>query len=188
MDFLEYYLLSERRAPGSIKNWRDNYVYHTTPVTKQRNKVKIASLSAKDQLKFMPLDLKLKMKRAGKDIDIGDEKPGMPEMESHIFTLYYSASRPEGYDKFTSGKLTPATDDSSKAIEIEKSGLKVGVAHKVPLSSFKKYFDYDDNDWKSFPSDISDEEKFELIKFTDGDLYLVDFTVDGIEFILSNKE
>lgn len=187
MKFLEYYLFQEEPEISNTSDWREKYVYHRTPVTKQWKKVKVKSLPASEQWRYAPPDVKIQRKKAGHYVS-AQSVGGEPELTSkHIFDLYYSGNRKGGYNNFDNGKLVVATDDSAKAIEIEKSGQIVAVAHMVPLEAFKKFYSYEDEDWKDFPKDINDEQKFEMIEFTDNDVYLVDFTTykDQIEFSLS---
>jgi hypothetical protein len=197
MNFSEYYLiedcdkwyLNELNTPTDGA-WRSRYVWHTTP-TGQRNRIQVASMPANKQWKYAPLAVKLKLKKQGKDVNTDNPSIVKPSDETvRLFTLYYAGDRPESFDNFEEDKLVVATDDSNKAIEIEKLGHPIAVAKKVPLSAFKKYYDVDTKKWKNFPDDLEDENKFELIKFTDNDLYLVDFFghKDEIIFSLSDPD
>jgi len=186
MDFLEHYILTEEPGPQSdTSDWRQRMVWHRTK-TGQRNKVKVKSLPPEEQWKYAPLEVKLKRKKQGREFV---KEPKGPQEEKRVFTVYFSADRKGGVDEFEEGKLVVATDDSAKAIDIEKAGHKVGVAHAVPLEAFKKFYSYETGEWKPFPKDLDDEKKYELISFTDNDLYLVDmFTYkDSIETGLSDE-
>jgi hypothetical protein len=185
MDFLEHYLFTEASENG---DWRSSRrVWHTTP-TGRRTHVLIKSLPPSEQWRYAPVSVRLKHNE--KLAPTKTSTPMVPEKQNRLFTLYYSAKRQDGFDKFSENKLTVATDDSSKAIEIEEQGHKIAAAHNVPISAFKKYWDYETKSWKDFPKDLDDERKFELIKFTDNDVYLVDFfsNKDKIEFVMSSKE
>lgn len=185
MNFQFFYLLMEQRNPND--DWRQKYVWHKTS-TGQRNKVKVKSLPADEQWKYAPLEVK--MKRKQKDPHAQTELPKPKDPERKVFTLYYSADRPKGFDEFKKGMLVVVTDDSSKAIEIEKQGHKIAVAHQVPLDAIKKFWNYEKNDWENFPKEIEDDKKYELIKFSDNDVYLADFFKfkDEIDFQLSDPE
>lgn len=185
MNFQFFYLLTEQRNEND--DWRQKYVYHRTP-SGQRNKVKVKSLPSDEQWKYAPLEVK--MKRKQKDPHTKTDVPKPQTEEKRVFTFYYSADRPKSFDEFDEGKLVVATDDSAKAIEIEKAGHKVAVAHQVPLDAIKRFWNYEDKEWEKFPKGIEDEKKFELIKFSDNDVYLVDFAKykDQISFQLSDPE
>ena len=188
-DFKFFCLLTEKRNPGD--DWRQKTVWHRTK-TGLHHKIKVKSLPKQDQYRYAPMDVKLKHlgTKPGYKFETPPSTSPLQEPEKRLFILYYSADRPEGsFDKFTNGKLVMATDDSAKAIEIEKKGHKVAVAHSVPLEAFIKYWDYEKEDWISFPEDIEDEKKFELINWTDNnDVYLVDFFKykNQIQFHLSD--
>jgi hypothetical protein len=157
MDFKLHYILTEEPDISNKSDWRQRMVWHRTS-TGQRNKVKVKSLPPEEQWKYAPLDIKLKRKAQKKDIQV---EPKGPPVEKKVFNVYFDASARGGIKDFEEGKLVVSTDDSAKAIDIEENGHDVGVARAVPMEAFKYYYKYD-------------EEKFELIKFTDNDLYLVD--------------
>lgn len=189
-DFTFFYLLTEQPVPQvpntpTNDDWRQKMVWHRTS-SGQRNKVKVKSLPADEQWKYAPLEVKLKRKM--KDPHAQVEQPKQHDPNRLTLTFYYAADRPNGYDVFDKGKLVMVTDDSAKAIEIEKLGHKIAVAHQVPVEAVKKYYNYDKKSWDSFKKDMKEEEKYELIKFTDNDVYLVDFFgfKDGIDFQLSD--
>jgi len=186
MDFFDHYVLTEEPDLSNTSDWRQRLVWHRTP-TGQRNKVRVKSLPPEEQWKYAPMEIKIKRKQTGRDIP---REPKGPTKESRVFSIYFSADREGGFDEFTDGKLVVATDDSAKAIEIEKAGHQIAVAHAVPIDAFKKYYSYEEQKWIPFPKDLKDEKKFELIKFTDNDLYLVDlFTYkDQIDAGLSDHE
>ena len=164
-------LTEEPRNPND--DWRQKYVW--SPLTHRR--VKVKSLPKDLQWRFAPFEIRLK--RQQKIIGSQPAQQNIAQTvnpsTSRVFTVYYSASRANGFDKFDQDKLVMVTDDSKKAIEIGESGLKVGVAHNVPIEAFKKYYNYATKNWESFSKDMDDEEKFELIKWTDQDVYLCDF-------------
>jgi len=182
MNFQFFYLLTEQRNEND--DWRQRYIYHRTS-TGQRNKIKVKSLPADDQWKYAPLSVK--MKRKQKDPHAQTEIPKQ-KLERKVITLYYSADRPKTFDEFEEGKLVVSTDDSLKAMEIEKAGHEVAVAHQVPVEAIRKYWNYEKKDWESFPKDVDEKQKYELIKFADDDVYLVDFFKfkDQIDFQLSD--
>ena len=168
MNFEFFYMLTEVQNPD---DWRQKTIWHRTS-TGQRNKIKIKSLPKDDQWKYAPLEVKLK--RKGKDPQTQIAHPTYKKHQD-VFTVYYSADRPKAYDEFEDGKLVVVTDDSAKAIEIEKKGYTIAVAHKVPMEAIKKFWNYDKKDWESFDDKITDKEKYELVKFSDDDVYLADF-------------
>jgi hypothetical protein len=180
MNFKFFYLLTEQ----SPDDWRQKMVWHRTS-TGQRNKVKVKSLPPDEQWKYAPLEVK--MKRKQKDPHAQTEIP-KEKKQKRVFTVYYSADRPKGYDEFEEGKLVVVTDDSAKAIEIEKKGHEIAVAHQVPIDAIKKFWNYEDKKWQTFPEKISDDKKYELVKFSDDDVYLADFFKfkDEIDFQLSD--
>jgi len=184
MDFEFFYMLTERRNEND--DWRMRKIWHTTS-TGQRNKVRVKSLPANDQWKYAPLSVK--MRRAQEDSTINTETPSHPkDINRRLFKVYYSANRDKEFDKFYKGKLVVVTDDPSKAMDIEKKGHIVAIANQVPIDAFKKLWDYDKKSWVDFPKDITDEEKFELIRWTDNDVYLCDLFEykDGIDFKISS--
>lgn len=194
-DFAFFSLLIEKRNEND--DWRMRYVFHRT-ATGQRNKVRVKSLPKEQQWKYAPLEVKIKRQQrlgpdAGRkqDFNTPPSEPQVTKKPTRTFIVYYSADRPEGsYDKFTDGKLVMVTDDSAKAFDIEKQGHKVAVAHQVPIDAFKKYWNYEKKDWVSFPENMDNEKKFELINWTDNDVYLVDFFKFKyqIDFHLSDPE
>jgi len=181
MKFEFFYLLTEEADPD---DWRQKMVWHRTS-TGQRNKIKVKSLPKDEQWKYAPLEVKLKRKM--KDPHAQTEIP-QQKVERKVLTFYYSADRPNGYDKFEEGKLVVITDDSAKAIEIEKKGHSIAVAHQVPVEAIKRFWNYDTKEWESFPKDVSQDKKYELIKFSNNDVYLADFFKfkDQIDFQLSD--
>lgn len=188
-NFQFFYLLAEE-SRNENDDWRQRYVWHRTS-TGQRNKVKVKSLPKDEQWKYAPLEVKLKRQQkfgTKEKIDIPSSEPHITKDKRRIFTVYYSGDRPEGFDKFEEGKLVIGTDDSSKAMDIEQKGHKVAVAHGVPIDAFKKYYDYEKKEWINFSKDLDDEKKFELISWTDNDIYGIDFFnfKDQIDFQLSD--
>lgn len=186
MKFDIYYYFTEEPGPTKdYSDWQYKRVWHRTP-SGQRRKVFVKSLSSKEQWRYMPYDLKLKRMKQGQYM--APKSTSLPQEEKRIFDVYFSADRKGGHTEFEEGKFVVGTDDSAKAIEIEKAGHKIAVAHGVPLNAFKKYYVYDDKKWKKFPEDLDDEKKFELIAYTDNDLYLVDlFSIqDNIQIELSD--
>jgi len=182
-NFTFFYLVTEQQMPD---DWRQKTVWHRTK-TGQRNKVKVKSLPPDEQWKYAPLEVKMKRKR--KDPQTSIVQP-QQHVEKPVITFYYSADRPDGYDNFENGKLVMATDDSAKAIEIEKQGHKIAVAHGVPVEAVRGYWNYEKKDWDTFPKDVKPEKKYELIQFSDDDVYVVDFFghKDEIDFQLSDPE
>ena len=160
-------------------------IWHRTS-TGQRNQIKVKSLPSDEQWKYAPLNVKLKRKK--KDSHAQIEHPTQNDPDRLTLTFYYAADRPKGFDEFDDGKLVMVTDDSAKAIEIEKLGHKIAVAHNVPVDAVKKFYNYNKKDWDNFKKDISEKDKYEQIKFTDNDVYLVDFFKfkDKIHFQLSD--
>lgn len=193
MENFQFFCLLTEDDRNENDDWRLRYVFHRTS-TGQRNKVRVKSLPKDDQWKYAPIEVKLKrqakLKADGIDSSTPSSDPELLRKPSRVFTVYYSADRVGGFDKFETGKLVMVTDDSSKAMDIEKKGLKVAVAHMVPIDAFEKYWDYDKKEWVGFSKDIEVEKKFELIKFTDNDVYLVDFFKykDQINFQMSSLD
>jgi len=189
-DFAFFSLLTEKRNEND--DWRQKMIWYTTPKTKIRHKIKVKSLPKDIQYKYAPISVR--RKHFGMTTNFPEPPSTEPiptQKPLRTFIVYYSADRPEGsYDKFTDGKLVMVTDDSSKAFDIEKSGHKVAVAHLVPIDAFKKYWDYEKGEWVSFPDGMDVEKKFELINWSDFDVYLVDFFKykDQIDFHLSDPE
>ena len=189
-DFAFFSLLVEERNEND--DWRQKYIWKTTPKTKIRHKIKVKSLPKDEQWRYAPISVR--RKHYGMTTNFPEPPSTEPiptQKPSRTFIVYYSADRPEGsYDKFTEGKLVMVTDDSAKAMDIEKKGHSVAVAHLVPIDAFKKYWDYEQSKWVSFPDDIENEKKFELINWSDNDVYLVDFFKfkDQIDFHLSDPE
>ena len=181
MNFQFFYLLTEIQNPD---DWRQKMIWHRTS-TGQRNKVKVKSLPADQQWKYAPLEVK--MKRKQKDPHAQTELP-QQKVEKKVLTLYYSADRPKAFDEFEESKLVVCTDDSLKAMEIEKANHEVAVAHQVPVEAIRKFWNYENKKWEKFPDDVDEKEKYELIKFSDDDVYLVDFFKfkDQIDFQLSD--
>jgi hypothetical protein len=174
MNFLDEYLLTEEPDLSNTSDWRERKVYHRTPVTRQWKRVKIKSLPPSEQKRYAPLALKLKWKKAGTYIPKNPNQ-GVPLTSDRVFTVYYSGDRKGGYNVFEKGKFVVGTDDSAKAIQMEKDGHTVAIATGVPLDAFKKYYDYKNKKWVEFDRDMDSEKKYEMIEFTDNDLFLVDF-------------
>ena len=189
MDFQSFYKINEERNEND--DWRQKYVYHRTS-TGKRNRVKVKSLPSEEQWKYAPLNIRLKRRNKFSKTSMSQPEHGGGVLTkgSRVFTVYYSADRPESFDKFYDGKLVVVTDDSAKAIEIEERGYKIAVAHNVPLDAFIKYWDYRKKDWVYFPKNMDNEKKFEKIKWTDNDVYLCDFFKykDQIDFQLSDLD
>jgi len=183
MNFEFFYLLTEIQNPD---DWRQKMVWHRTS-TGQRNKIKVKSLPADEQWKYAPLEVKMKRKQKDPHAQV-DQPQFKPERKTLKF--YYSADRPKGFDQFDDGKLVVVTDDPAKAIEIEKKGHKIAVAHQVPIDAVKRFYNYEKKDWDDFEKDVSEDKKFELIKFSDDDVYLADFAKfkDEIDFQMSDPK
>jgi hypothetical protein len=159
MEFKQFYNIQEDDR-NENDNWRLRYVWHMTK-TGKRNKVRVKSLPKDEQWKYAPLEVKIKRQQK-----FGDTNVKTPTSVSSIltkssrsFTVYYSANRTGGYNSFKKNYLVMVTDDSAKAIEIEKSGRKVAVAHQVPIEAFIKYWDINKKKWVKFKKDMDTEKK-----------------------------
>jgi len=187
-NFQFFYLMTEARNEND--DWRQKLIWHRTS-TGKRNRIKVKSLPADQQYKYAPKDIKDKRRKKMSGINPNTPSSGgvIEQPVKRVFTVYYSADRPNGFNKFDDGKLVMVTDDSAMAISIEKKGHKVAIAHRVPLEAFTKFWNYETKNWESFDKDIEDEKKFELIKWTNLDIYLCDFFKykEKIDFQLSDQ-
>lgn len=157
MRFIEHYL---EEGITKRKDWRDRYVYHTTP-TGQRNRVKIRSLEPPEQEKYRPPQFK----KGGGDLD-GQASPTKKTESSYTYDFYIGIESDEALDNLEEGTLVKATNDSAKAIDFEDLNLKVVKIFDVPVNAVVKYKS-DEDEWKAFDEEMSEKDKYNYIKFED---------------------
>jgi hypothetical protein len=176
--------------PPSVA-WRERRIWHVTK-SGARHFVKIKSLPPEEQIKYKPIELINKDKRAEKlnkrlkssaavkpvasasqqTQQLPPEQPKQ-EVEGEVFDFYFGIKNPSKYDKLEEGELVEATLDSSKAIDMEDDeGLHIVFARNVPIDAVKEYLDEEGN-WKKIDIDDKDK-KAEFIKFSDNDFFKLD--------------
>ena len=183
LDYLVEY--SKDYKPPSIA-WRERRVWHKTK-TGEMNFVKIKSLTPDEQMKYKPMDLVKKAKKAKKldSAKIRKQTGGIPTqtqqpeiepekvVEGETFDFYFGVKDPEKYNEIKEGELVIATLDSSRAVDFEDDdGLRVVFVANVPIDTVKEYLD-EEGDWKKI--EITDrDEKAEFIKFDETDFFKLD--------------
>lgn len=188
--------------PPSIA-WREKRVWHRTK-SGEMHFVKVKSLSPDEQMRYKPIDLIKKNKRAEKlnkkirvlkskeEIEPTQE-PVVAEpkakVEGEMFDFYYGIKDPSKYKEFNEDELVEATLDSAKAVDMEDDeGLHIVIAKNVPLDAIKEYMD-EEGDWKEI--EIEDKlKKAEFIEFGDNDFFKLDLYPykDIVELELQNDE
>lgn len=201
--FFEDDTLSTNTPPSvyapDLDSWLQKKIWHTTPITKKRTRIKIISLPYSERLKYAPPKIKEYLQRlhnAKVDTTAPTEpvvappsnKPFVAAPED-VLTLYYGVKDVETFNVFTDGKLVKATNSSKKALEFEEEDMKVAVAEGVPIEAIKKYWDEEKNDWNDLETE-GEEDKFDFVKFMEDGLFLVDFYTfkDSIKFSMSTEE
>ncbi|MEM4261002.1 MAG: hypothetical protein QXG00_07210 [Candidatus Woesearchaeota archaeon] len=193
---------TKKYMPPSVE-WRERRVWHRTPSGKM-NFVKIKSLTPEEQLRYKPIDLVKKDKRAAQ---LGEKMRGRkrdefigiplqspipeekPKVEGEMFDFYYGVKDVDKYKEFEKDKLIVATLDSARAVEMEDDeGLHIVFARNVPLDAIKEYMD-EDGDWKEIDLDDKDK-KAEFVKFNETDLFKIDLYSykDIVDLELQNDE
>jgi hypothetical protein len=205
LNYLSEY--SKDYQPPSIA-WRDRRVWHRTK-SNEMHYVKIKSLTPEEQMKYKPMDLLKKDKRA-KKLSIGLQKPKeetpqmdyqdiaqdntlvqepTPPIEGEVFDFYYGVEDPKNYKDIEEDKLIIATLDSAKAVDMEDDdGLTIVYARNVPFEAVKEYMDEDGN-WKKI--EITDKDKkAEFIEFSENDFFKIDLYPykDVVELELQNED
>lgn len=183
MNFGEFYFTEQR-------DWRDRYVWHTTP-TGMRNRVMVKSLPPEEQEKYKPawLRRKSKIRRAGakpgKSLSVTGKPTGAgvatgPEIDpdkegQYLFDFFYGVDTKKGAGDFEEDVYIKATDEPSIAREVfvDKDGQFVVRASNVPVQAVIQYKDEND-EWKNFDDDMSDEEKTEFIEDDEIYMFLLD--------------
>lgn len=216
MNFLEYYFTEVKPKPDSsvVKPdaWRERRVWHITPKTQARNRIKIKYLPAEEQEKYKPQWLKNieKQRKAeaeaeGKNpdeiqvrvTDDGESKSknskvpitkdanlGGEEIDPYSMDFYYYVDDPRMYNVFGEDQIIEATTDGSTIVELEKEGKYVAEMLRVPMEAVKSYKNEDD-EWVDFKK-ITDEQKYDEIKFGDATWFKIDVFpyLDKIRFNL----
>ena len=173
-------------------DWRDKIVSHKTP-TGRTSRVKVGSLTPDEQAKYNPN----RFKRTGADTKMtkSDHDGLTPVEETKLLLDFYIGIRDEEeLDNFTEGKPTLATNESSHVIELFDDDYIPVVAKGVPVDAVIKYraIDEDDNEveWIDFEEGMTDQEKYDFIKFEDWNIFQLDlfpyqeeieFTIDVVE-------
>jgi len=186
MSILKYLTeYTKEYMPPSVK-WRDKRVWHRTK-SGEMHFVKVKSLSPEEQMKYKPIDLVNKDKRAMKlskkaefkkaeepeitsyELPVSEQKP----VEGEMFDFYYGVENPDMYDEFEEGELVQATLDSAKAIDMEDDeNLHIVFAENVPLDAVKEYMD-EEGEWKKIEID-DNNKKAEFIEFSENDFFKLD--------------
>jgi len=199
LNYLSEY--TKEYMPPSVK-WREKRVWHRTR-SGEMHFVKVKSLSPEEQMKYKPIDLVNKDKRASKlnrnskmkkieapglkptDMPTGEQKP----IEGEMFDFYYGVKDESNYNEFEEDELIKATLDSATAIDMEDDeGLHIVFAQNVPIDAVKEYLD-EEGEWKKI--EIEDKtKKAEFIEFSENDYFKLDLYKykDTIKLELQNDD
>jgi len=157
-------------------DWRDKIVTHRTP-TGRTSRVKVGSLTPDEQAKYNPN----RFKRTGADTKMTQsDHDEIPTEEDIKFLLdFYIGVRDESQlDNFEEGKPTLATNESSHVIDLFDEDYIPVVVKGVPVDAVTKYraLDEDDNEeeWIDFPEGITDQQKYDFVKFEDYNIFQLD--------------
>ena len=173
--------------PPSVK-WRERRVSHRTP-SGEINIVKIKSLSPNEQMKYKPIDLIHRDKRAKnlgskiKSSKSSDEQQFEPQeqipvklpptVHGEVFDFYIGIESNEEVKNIKKNQLFKATLDSAKAVDMEEDEqLHIILAKNVPVDAIKEYMD-EDGKWKKIEEEDRDK-KADFIKFDDNDFFKID--------------
>lgn len=173
------------------KNWRERRIVHRTPGGKM-TRVKISSLPADEQQKYNPN----RYKRLGADKEMSpDDYAELQKREvdaGHIFDFYIQMSDKSELDDIEEGTLILATTDGGKVEDLFDDDKQIIKLKNVPMDAVKKVvikpededINYEDLSNVEFEDvgELEGTERYEKIKFNDGDLYQLD-VAPFIEFI-----
>lgn len=162
------------------KDWRQKRVMHRTPGGKL-TKVKISSLPAEEQQKYNPN----RYKRSRADLkmtkDEYKELTNLELQEIKTFPFYIEMKSIDDVDDWEDDTLILATKDSSDVLKLFDDDLGVVKLSTVPIDAVKtrmipKYDDkgelvFDNIQFEEFPEDMSEDEKFEEIKFGESTIF-----------------
>ena len=152
--------------------WRDKVVTHRTP-TGKTSRAKVGSLSAEEQAKYNPN----RFKRTGADTKMtksDHDALDVSEELKHLLDFYIAVRDESDLESFEEGKPTLATNESGNVIELFDDDLLPATVKGVPIDAVTKYRSKDDDedeDWLDFPEGMSDQEKYDFIKFEDYDIF-----------------
>lgn len=173
------------------QDWKERIVTHRTP-TGRMTRVKVKSLPPEEQLKYNPN----RFKRTKADTRMGklqfDKLKKKTIKEPRIFDVYIGLSNVDNIDNVEEGNLILATTDPLYVMNYFDDGLDIIKLRNVPVMAVKKYLESDVesidflDDFEFLDVGIkTEEELYELVKFSDSKIFLLDVVpyMDTIEVI-----
>lgn len=171
-------------------DWRDKVVTHITPKKHKLSRVKISSLPPEEQEKYNPnrfKPIKNLQQSSGGAID--------PVEITNIKTvdMYVATKDVEYITNLPPKQLILATTKSEYAVKYFNEELISVKISNLPVIAIKKYvsgdFEYvDDSDLKIVDvEDESEDELFELVKFSDYSLFLIELS-PFLQYVKINVE
>lgn len=142
------------------KSYLDRYVWHLTPVTKKRTRVKVKSLPPEEQEKYRP-------------DKIQPVEPAKTLPDTNLIDFFLIVDDPDYIKDLQPEQLTKATDDSAEAIKFSDKGKYIIKVIGVPVQAVKSYQN-DDGEWYDFEDDMTDDNIYEFIKFEEHKMFLLD--------------
>ena len=142
------------------EDWRQRYVWHTTPKTRSRTRVKIASLSPEEQERYRP-------KKPG-DVAPIAARPTY----TNVIKMYFKVHDEKDFDKIREEGMIDAVEDPQWIDELENGDSKIAIAANIPVQAVK-YYKTEDGEWKPIP-EIKPSKIEEFIKFKDTKFFKVD--------------
>jgi len=165
------------------KKWRERKIVHRTPGGKM-TRVKISSLPADEQQKYNPNRYK---RGADKEMSPDDyaELQKRDVDAGHIFDFYIQLKELSELDDVEDGTLLLATTDSKMVHDLFDDDMQVIKLKNVPIDAVKKVvispedgeplnLEHMDNISFEDVDDLEGTERYEKIKFNDGQLYQLD--------------
>lgn len=161
-------------------DWRDKIVTHKTP-TGRTSRVKVGSLPPEEQLKYNPN----RFKRGKKDTRMTkgdyDDTQKQTDKKIRIFDVYLGTKNMDILD-IQEDSLVLATTDSELVINLFDDDLDVVSIKGLPVAAIKKYYDgdiedidsFEDSDFVSVEDEDNEEKLYELAKFSDAKIFLID--------------
>lgn len=126
-------------------------------------------------------------KKSKKSAEVVLTKPENP----YTFDFYFVVEDPDKFNVVSKTKKIYATMDAQTIAEEEDKGNFVVEVLKVPMSAIYSHKDEEKDKWYKFDKDLTDEEKFDKIKFSDDIWYKLDLykVLDDVRFnLLTDSE
>jgi hypothetical protein len=189
MQFLEHYFLEQKLDPDNsedIEKFYNTVVYHFTPKTRTRTKVKIKSLPTDEVQKYRD---KMFIKKGKESVSSNkkyyktssgsikkkkeDQVGGDIDEKIYLLNFWMGIDKREDFNKFLDGELYEVTDDAMEVEKFKNDNQLVVYLKNVPVEAIISYKNKS-GDWIDFEEDMKDVDKYEFIKFEENNWFLAE--------------